>query len=47
MPNVLHPHISTSGKKEPMNWYEEKTQHVGCQSDTDKENRESQALVLE
>ena len=37
MPHILNPYIGTGGKKQPMDWYKEETNHVACQCNANEE----------
>ena len=41
MPNVLNPDVGTGREEEPVNWYEEKADHVAGKGNTDEENWKS------
>ena len=41
MPDVLNPDIGAGSKEEPVNWYEEKADHVAGEGNTDEEHGKS------
>ena len=41
MPDVLDPDVGAGRKEEPVNWYEEKADHVAGEGNTDEENWKS------
>ena len=41
MPDVLHPDVGTGREEQPVNWYEEKADHVAGEGNADEENWKS------
>ena len=41
MPNVLNPDVGARREEEPVDWYEEKADHVAGEGNADEEHRKS------